>query len=180
MIDKSAVIGVHGGHAKVGSRGAKCYMDEVNEDRKLKKGMLKAFRRAGYTTVDCTVANATSQMTCLKKILKKSITKKTTCNFSLHLNAGGGRGVELYLPTGADHAQYLRARNFLNEFCSLFGFENRGVKGIGSWYVNKHLKKCYLLEIGFVDNTKDHMIYNKYGAEYIGKVAGELAMKYLY
>ena len=83
----------------------------------------------------------------MKKILKKSIKKKTTCNFSLHLNAGGGRGVELYLPTGADHAQYLRAMNFLNEFCNTFGFENRGVKGIGSWYVNKHLKKCYLLEI---------------------------------
>lgn len=180
MIGKSAVIGVHGGHAKVGSRGAKCYMDEVTEDRKLKKGMLKAFRHAGYTAVDCTVAHAMSQMTCLKKILKKSIKKKTTCNFSLHLNAGGGRGVELYLPTGADHAQYLRAMNFLTEFCAIFGFENRGVKGIGSWYANKHLKKCYLLEVGFVDSTKDHMIYNKYGAECIGKIAGEMAMKYLY
>ena len=114
MIGRSDVIGVHGGHAKIGSRGAKCYMDEVNENRKLKKGMLKAFRNAGYTAVDCTVAKALSQMECLKKILKKSIKKKTTCNFSLHLNAGGGRGVELYLPTGADHAQYLRAMNFLN------------------------------------------------------------------
>ena len=47
MIGKNAVIGVHGGHAKVGSRGAKCYMDEVNENRKLKIGMLKAFRHAG-------------------------------------------------------------------------------------------------------------------------------------
>ena len=75
MIGKNTVIGVHGGHAKVGSRGAKCYMDEVNENRKLKKGMLKAFRHAGYTAVDCTVAKALSQMDCLKKILKKSIKK---------------------------------------------------------------------------------------------------------
>lgn len=45
MIGKTAVIGVHGGHAKIGSRGAICYMDEVTEDRKLKKGMLKAFRQ---------------------------------------------------------------------------------------------------------------------------------------
>ena len=34
---KSNIIGIHGGHAVIGSRGAKGYLDEVNVDRKLVK-----------------------------------------------------------------------------------------------------------------------------------------------
>ena len=34
---KSNIIGIHGGHAVIGSRGAKGYLDEVNVNRKLVK-----------------------------------------------------------------------------------------------------------------------------------------------
>ena len=34
---KSSIIGIHGGHAEIGSRGAKGYLDEVKVNRKLVK-----------------------------------------------------------------------------------------------------------------------------------------------
>ena len=53
---KSDVIGIHGGHAKIGSRGASALLDEVVINRKLKKWTIYYLRKMGYSAVDCTVA----------------------------------------------------------------------------------------------------------------------------
>ena len=102
---KSDIIGVHGGHAKIGSRGASALMDEVVVNRKLKKWTIYYLRKMGYNAVDCTVAVGKSSGDVLNKIKKKSIKKKTTVNISIHLNCGGGNGVEIYLPTSCSKAK---------------------------------------------------------------------------
>lgn len=175
---KSDVIGVHGGHAKIGATGACDLISEVEFDRKLKNAIIKELRKMGYTAVDCTVAVAKTPMECLFKITEKSRKKNTTINFSVHLNAGGGNGVEIYLPENASEKMVDNAYYFCKSLSKEFDFDNRGVRGCGKWYVNRHMRNCYLLEIGFVDSKKDVCIYNKYGADVIGKRIAHLIVRY--
>lgn len=175
---KTDIIGIHGGHAKFGAVGSRGIIDEVRYDRILKNAIIKELREMGYTSVDCTVAVAKTAMGCLFKISKKSEKKNTTINFSVHLNSGGGKGVEIYLPVNATEKMVDNAYKFCKLLSKEFGFDNRGVRGIGNWYVNRHMRKCYLLEIGFVDSKKDVAIYNKYGADMIGKRIAHLIVRY--
>lgn len=175
---RSDIIGLHGGHAKVGAVGAIGIINEVKYDRKLKNAIIKELRKMGYTSVDCTVAVAKTAMGCLFKIAKKSEKKNTTINFSVHLNSGGGNGVEIYLPENASDKMIDKAYKFCKSLSKEFGFDNRGVRGIGKWYVNRHMRKCYLLEIGFVDSKKDVAIYNQYGPDVIGKRIAHLIVRY--
>lgn len=179
MLTKSDIIGVHAGHALYGAVGASGYLNEVKEDRKLKNSIIKELKKMGYKPVDCSVRSASSASLCLHKIFEKSVTKHTTTNFSLHLNAGGGKGIEIYLPRGASYTTIQNAEKFCKELSREFGFENRGVKGTGTWYVNNYLKDCYLIEVGFVDSKFDKAIYDKYGANKIGKKIAHLMTKYL-
>lgn len=172
---KSDIIGIHAGHAKIGSRGARGLMDEVVMNRKLKKWVIYYLRKMGYKTVDCSVAIGTTGVDVLSKIRKKSVDKKTTINVSIHLNSGGGNGVEIYLPTTTSIP---KGEQFTKKLCQDFGFADRGVKGVGTFYVNNHLTKGYLLEVGFVDSKMDTLIYGQYGCKKIGKSIAQAIIKY--
>ena len=80
---KSDIIGIHGGHAKVGSRGASGFLDEVVVNRKLKKWTIYYLRKMGYSAVDCTVAVGKSSGDVLKKIekmyLRRYMAYRTLC-----------------------------------------------------------------------------------------------------
>ena len=178
MLSKEAVVGIHGGHAVVGSRGASGYMDEVKMDRAIKKACIKELKKRGYKTVDCSVKVAKSSWDCLSKIKKKSVKGRTTINFSVHLNAGGGHGVEIYLPWDATVNDCANARRLCSGLSKGFGFPNRGAKGGEKLYVCNHLNNCYLLEIGFVDSKVDKEIYDNYGCKKIGKKLADLIIKY--
>ena len=172
---KSDVIGIHAGHAKIGSRGASALMDEVVVNRKLKKWTIYYLRKMGYNAVDCTVAVGKSSGDVLNKIKKKSLKKQTTVNVSIHLNCGDGNGVEIYLPTTTSIP---KGEQITKKLCQDFGFADRGVKGVGTFYVNNHLTKGYLLEVGFVDSKMDTLIYDQYGCKKIGKSIAQAIIKY--
>ena len=172
---KSDIIGIHAGHAKIGSRGARGLMDEVDINRKLKKWVIYYLRKMGYKTVDCSVAIGATGEAVLSKIRKKSEQKKTTVNVSIHLNSGGGNGVEIYLPTTTSIP---KGEQFTKKLCQDFGFADRGVKGVGTFYVNNHLAKGYLVEVGFVDSKMDTLIYDQYGCKKIGKSIAQAIIKY--
>ena len=172
---KSDVIGIHAGHAKIGSRGASALLDEVVVNRKLKKWTIYYLRKMGYNAVDCTVAVGKSSGDVLNKIKKKSIKKNTTVNVSIHLNSGGGNGVEIYLPTSSSKA---KGEEFTKKLSNDFGFANRGVKGIGTFFVNTQLKNGYLIEVGFVDSKMDWSIYEFYSCKEIGKSLAQCIIKY--
>ena len=178
MLSKKAVVGIHGGHAVVGSRGASDYMDEVKMNRRIKKACIKQLKKRGYKTVDCSAKMAKSSWDCLLKIKQKSVKGKTTINFSIHLNAGGGNGVEIYLPHNATINDRNNADRLCRDLAKDFGFANRGIKGRGKWYVCNHLAQGYLVEIGFVDSKVDKAIYDHYGCEKIGKKLADLIIKY--
>lgn len=170
MIKKNDVICIHGGHAVIGSRGAKGYLDEVKRDRALCKVVVKELKKRGYNVKNISVKTGSNANIVLRKLKNRSLKNGARHNICFHLNAGGGHGVEIYPPriyNGSD------CKQFLNDFCKMTGFSNRGIKDPGKWYVNRHLSDCYLLEVGFVDSLIDKRIYERCGNAYIGKALAE-------
>ena len=174
MSKSDYVIGIHAGHAVVGSRGAKDKLDEVVENRKIKKYCIERLKSKGYNVVDCTVHSGT-QKSVLNNILKKSKKYKTDLNVSIHLNAGGGDGVEVYAPTYDALSNASNASHYIWSKC---GFKHRGGKK-ALLFVTNNLKNCYLYEIGFVDSKKDYDLYKKHGEKKIGYVVADSIIKYL-
>jgi len=83
---------------------------------------------------------------------------------SIHLNAGGGKGSEVFAVSTAGNTL---ASKVLNELAAL-GFVNRGVKDGSGLYVIAHsIPVAILIEICFVDTQTDVDLYNQLGAEVI-------------
>lgn len=75
---------------------------------------------------------------------------------SIHLNAGGGVGTEVYT-YGAKH--FTEADNVLKEICAL-GYQNRGIKDGSHLYVVRNTNmKAMLVECCFIDSS-DMQKYN--------------------
>lgn len=170
MIKKNDIIAIHGGHAVIGSSGAKGYLDEVKRDRALAKIVTKELKERGYNAVNISVKSGSTANVVLRKLKNSSQKNNATHNISIHLNAGGGHGVEIYPPKTYNS---IDCYQFLEDFCKMTGFTNRGIKTPGKWYVNRQLADCYLIEVGFVDSLIDKKIYKTCGNEYIGKVLTE-------
>ena len=76
---KSNIIGIHAGHAEVGSRGAVGYLDEVNVNRKIVKYIKEYLKKHGYVVKDCTVKCGT-QNSVLNGIKNKALKYNTYVN----------------------------------------------------------------------------------------------------
>lgn len=80
---------------------------------------------------------------------------------SIHANAGGGVGTEIFTYGGKKISE---AVNVLDNLASL-GFRNRGIKDGKSLYVIRHTNApAMLIEICFVDSQSDVDKYNNIGA----------------
>lgn len=77
---------------------------------------------------------------------------------SIHLNAGGGHGTEVYTHGGKEIKE---ARDVLNNICSL-GYSNRGIKEEDLYVINHTKMTAMLIECCFIDSQDD---MNKYNAE---------------
>ncbi|AKN29322.1 cell wall hydrolase [Clostridium carboxidivorans P7] len=83
---------------------------------------------------------------------------------SIHLNAGGGKGSEVFAMSSSGNTL---ASSVLSSLVSL-GFVNRGVKDGSGLYVIKHSKPvAILIEVCFVDTKSDADLYNQLGSETI-------------
>lgn len=83
--------------------------------------------------------------------------KGAAISVSIHLNAGGGRGVEIYTKNGQAFSQ---AANVLKNMCAI-GYVNRGIKdGSGLALVGSIWTTSMLIECGFIDSASDMKIYN--------------------
>ena len=91
---------------------------------------------------------------------------------SIHRNAftpEGATGAEIWIYSKAatDGETWKMAENILTSLCLSSGYRNRGVKKGAPSYtdyaVNRYTKMhSALLEVGFIDNTKDNEIFDKY------------------
>lgn len=152
-------INVHGGHS-LKCRGANGYLDEVNEDRKVKNKVIELLRADGHTVYDCTDDNGASQNANLKAIVNKCNNHKVDLDVSIHLNAGGGTGTEEYIYSDNSKAKDEAARIAKNISNSL-GIRNRGVKVQKNLYVLRKTKSpALLVECCFVDDKDDANHWN--------------------
>lgn len=152
-----AVYNVHGGHNKHVT-GAKKYLDEITEDRKVKDYLIQYLKEAGHTVYDCTDDSGKSQNANLANIVKKCNAHKVDLDISIHLNSGGGTGVEVF--NYDDRTKAVSDRICKNISNSL-GIRNRGTKYNKNLYVLRNTNSLALLvECCFVDSKTDEAAWN--------------------
>ena len=148
---------VHGGHNKK-VPGASEYLDEVAEDRKVKNAVIQYLKAAGHTAYDCTDDAGTTQSKNLANIVVKCNAHTVTLDISIHLNAGGGTGCEVYYTSskGKPYAKKVSAA-----VAKTLGIKDRGAKESDTLYVLNHTKSpAILVECCFVDNKTDQKAWN--------------------
>ncbi len=160
-------IGINCGHTKSGiGCGAIGYLNESDEVRKVGYRLMEYLIAAGHTVVDCTNDVASSINANLKNIVALENAQDLDLFVSLHFNAGGGQGVEVYTYDGRKHDQAVQVCKNLERL----GFRNRGVKNGSHLYVVKNTEaKAMLVEVCFVDTKSDAELYKNIGADAIAK-----------
>ena len=152
-----AKYNVHGGHNKK-VPGASKYLDEVLEDRKVKNKVINYLKAQGHTVYDCTDDAGTTQSKNLANIVAKCNVHTVTLDISIHLNAGGGTGCEVYY-TSSKGKTY--AEKVSEAVAKNLGIRDRGAKKSDSLYVLNHTKSpAILVECCFVDSTADKKKWN--------------------
>ena len=148
-----ATYNIHGGHS-LKCRGASGLLDEVNEDRKVKNRVIELLRAKGHTVYDCTDDGGTTPIKNLKNIVSKCNAHNVDLDVSIHLNAGGGHGCEVY--GYSNNISGVGARVSAN-IASALGITNRGFKVRTNLYVlHRTNSPAILIECCFVDSKEDH------------------------
>lgn len=146
---------IHAGHCPQGqgASGAVGFLQESVENRKVKNRVASALKNAGHTVYDCTDdTNCTANQN-LQRIVSKCNAHNVDLDVSIHLNAGGGTGVEVWCYDGktADIASAI-----CEKVSTALGIPNRGVKYSKGLYVLKNTKSpALLVECCFVDSQND-------------------------
>ena len=169
---------VSGGHNKK-VQGASCYFNEVTEDRKVTEAIRKYMTKLGLKCYVCNDDEGTIQHENLTNIVKNHNVYKRDLDVSVHFNAfrksdedGKTKGVEV-LVYDKDSKCYELAKKVCESISDL-GFTNRGVKVVKNLYFLSHTEKpAMLIEVCFVDDKDDYVLYKKVGADTIGKVIAE-------
>ena len=151
-----AIYNVHAGHSFV-CRGASGLLDEVDEDRKVKNKVIELLRKEGHTVYDCTddVGDVNGN---LANIVKKCNAHAVDLDISIHLNAGGGTGPEVWIYSDKlkDVATRISAK-----IAKTFDLKDRGVKYSQKLYVlHNTTAPALLVECCFVDSEKDKKVWN--------------------
>ena len=166
-------IAVRGGHCpKV--PGARAILDELIEDRKVKDAVIKYLKELGNEVLDVTPPDSTSTSSSdLAYGVNKANEWGADLFASFHFNKAydnynGALGSEVCVYSTHEIAQ--RVVNALGEL----GFKNRGQKVRTELYELRHTKmRAMIVETCFVEATEDVELYNKLGANEIGKKIAE-------
>lgn len=162
------VIGINCGHTVSGTPGcgAVGYIDESVETRNVGYLLMDMLREYGYVVVDCTDDRSPTENDNLRKICTIANSYTLDMFISIHFNAGGGKGTEVYTAGAKDTA---KAGAILNELIDL-GFAKRGIKDGSNLYVLKHTKvPAALIEVCFVDSPSDTVLYKSIGSERVAR-----------
>lgn len=150
-------IVINAGHTKIGKGiGAYKYLNESRETRRIAYHLLYLLAGTNHEVIPAIYDVSSNN---LKEAVTLSNNKCADLFISIHLNAGGGEGVECYTWKGEKTKV---ATNICANIAAL-GYKNRGVKNGSSLYVIKHTKApAVLVECCFTDNQKDTEKYNAY------------------
>lgn len=158
-------IGINCGHTLGGQPGAGAIgiIDESAETRNVGKPLIEMLRKGGHTVYDCTDDYAASTSENLAEIVRLANAQPLDLFVSVHFNAGGGLGTEVYTYGGKSFAE---AEQTCKNIAAL-GFKNRGIKdGSGLYVIRNTSAKSMLIEVCFVDSA-DAQTYKNVGYEKI-------------
>lgn len=159
-------FGINCGHTKSGAgSGAVGIINESVETRNVGYALMNLLKAGGHTVIDCTIDKATIQNAYLSQAVKLANNQTLDYFISIHFNAGGGRGTEVYTYEGRQFTDALEVCQNI----SALGFKNRGVKaGTGLYVIRKTKAKSMLIEVCFVD-TDDANLYKQLGVNKIAE-----------
>lgn len=150
-------IAIDIGHNCPPDTGAKGIRQEDDLTYEVGKIVIEKLRASGCSVTECLPQSASSVGESLSLRVKKANSANVDVFVSIHFNAGGGRGTEVFAmsPKGREIAQKV-----LNEICKV-GYVNRGVKDGSHLYVIKNTyAPAILIECSFVDSLQDMAAYN--------------------
>ena len=171
-----AKYNVHAGHNSI-VPGASKYLNEVTEDRKVKNKVIQLLKAAGHTVYDCTDDSGRTVGANLANIVAKCNKHTVDLDISIHLNAGGGTGAEVFYYTGSA-AGKTKAAAVSQKVAAALGIRNRGAKSSSGLYVLKNTKAtAILVECCFVDSKTDQGKWNvdKCAAAIVEAITGKAA-----
>ena len=130
---------------------------EENCTREIGKKVKLKLEQLGHTVYAVAPDYANSLRESLNTRVNSANSKGAAISVSIHLNAGGGRGVEIFTKGGQAFAE---ANSILKNMVAL-GYVNRGIKnGSDLALVGGIWTKSMLVECGFIDSASDMLIYN--------------------
>lgn len=167
---------VHAGHCPQGqgAYGAVGLLQESVENRIVKNRILSALKTAGHTAYDCTDDSNCTERQNLYNIVAKCNQHSVDKDISIHLNAGGGTGAEVWV-TGYWQDTIDLGNAICESIASALGIPNRGVKTSKNLYVLNHTNShALLVECCFVDNQNDyeHWVANTCGDAIASAISG--------
>ena len=140
-----------------GDTGAEgCGRKEQNCTREIGYKVKYKLETLGHSVNVCSVDSATTMQESLANRVNNANSHGGDIYVSIHLNAGGGHGTEIYTYNGRE---LLQARNVLNNICRL-GYTNRGIKSANLYVINHTSMPAMLIECCFIDNNEDMAKYN--------------------
>lgn len=167
------IIGIDKGHSTWDKSpcGAVGLLNESKENRPVGDKVIQKLRALGHTVIDCSCNSASNVDEQLAAIVKKANAQKLDLFLSLHLNAGGGTGAEIYTTNTSGAKE--EAKRLIETYCNRTDFKNRGHK-YAEFYVLRHtVAPAMLIEMAFVDTEADYKKWNDLGAELIANAIVE-------
>ena len=129
--------------------------DELNKEVGTK--VIEKLKALKHEVVYCTPSYASSLSNSLYRRINKANVEKVDFYVSIHFNAGGGRGTEVFAISKEGKEV---AKRVVDAIATL-GYVNRGVKDGSYLYVLKNTKMtAILVEGGFVDSKEDMEKFN--------------------
>ena len=148
-------IVINAGHTKFGEgTGASGRLNESKETRRIAYTLMSMLAHSNHEIIPAVFDRSSDN---LKEAVDLSNKENADLFISIHLNAGGGNGVEAYTWKG----QKLPLATRICEEISKLGYRNRGVKNGSHLFVIKNTKcPAILVEACFTDNLKDYKLYD--------------------
>ncbi len=168
-------IAVRGGHTEK-CCGAVALISELKEDRLVKDAVIKYLKKIGHTVYDVTPPkNYTSDENVdLNYGVNKANSLKVDMFISIHFNKAynsydGAIGTEVCV-----YSKFEEAQRVVDAISSL-GFKNRGqkIRGNELYELRATNMKSMIVEVCFVEATKDVELYKQIGYDKVGKAIAE-------